>query len=358
MTRPSQLAAVTEPLSQAELLEPAELPEAVVVVGGSAGCFGPLRELVAGLPADLPAAVLVVVHRGERTPSYLAEILSRSGALPASPAKDGEPIRRGHIYVAPPRHHLLTGYGWIRLRGGPRVNRHRPAIDLLFASTARWSGSRTVAVVLSGVLDDGAVGAALVAQAGGRVLVQEPAEAHFASMPSAALAAAPNARAWPVAQLADGVLDCLTELTESAELPAMRTHDWETEMEMAESDDPGFLAEGETKLTRLVCPECGGGLAQVDLPQITYFRCHIGHQYAPKTLAAAQADATEAKLWSAVAALEEQATFLHHLDALGSAEQPDPSIVAEQIAERAAILREQARQWTAPAVSQPDELPD
>jgi two-component system, chemotaxis family, protein-glutamate methylesterase/glutaminase len=334
-----------------------ELPEAVVVVGGSAGCFGPLRDLVAGLPAELPAAVLVVVHRGERTPSYLAEILSRSGPLPASPAVDGEPIRRGQIYVAPPSQHLLTGYGWIRLHGGPRVNRHRPAIDLLFASTARWTGSRTVAVVLSGVLDDGAVGAALVAQADGRVLVQDPAEAHFAGMPAAALTAAPNARSRPASRLAESVLDHVAEMTGSAELPAIRTHGWEAEMEMAESDDPGYLAEGETKLTRLVCPECGGGLAQMDLPQISYFRCHIGHQYAPKTLAAAQADATEAKLWSAVAALEEQATFLHHLDRLDPVEPLDTEQAGE-IAERAAILREQVRQWTAPMVSQPDELPD
>jgi two-component system chemotaxis response regulator CheB len=238
------------------------------------------------------------------------------------------------------------------------VNRHRPAIDLLFASTARWTGSRTVAVVLSGVLDDGAVGAALVAQAGGRVLVQEPTEAHFASMPTAALAAAPGAQAWPAEHLAEGVLDYLAEMADSADLPAMRTHGWEAEMEMAESDDPGFLAEGETKLTRLVCPECGGGLAQVELPKITYFRCHIGHQYAPKTLAAAQADSTEAKLWSAVAALEEQAAFLRHLDTLGPAEQPDSGADAGELADRAALLREQVRQWTVPAVSQPDELPD
>ena len=78
---------------------------------------------------------------------------------------------------------------------------------------------------------------------------------------------------------------------------------------MPDSDDPGFLSEEETKLTRMVCPECGGSLAQVDLPQISYFRCHIGHQYAPQTLAAAQAETAEAKLWSAVAAMEEQAAF-------------------------------------------------
>jgi hypothetical protein len=84
-------------------------------------------------------------------------------------------------------------------------------------------------------------------------------------------------------------------------------------MDMVESADPAFLLEGESKLTRLTCPDCGGSMAQVDLPQISYFRCHVGHQFAPQALAAAQAEASEKKLWSAVAALEEQAAVLRYL---------------------------------------------
>ena len=80
--------------------------------------------------------------------------------------------------MAPPDFHLLTAHGLARLSSGPRVNRHRPAIDVMFASAARWADSRVLAVVLSGVLDDGAVGAALVARAGGTVIVQDPGEAH------------------------------------------------------------------------------------------------------------------------------------------------------------------------------------
>lgn len=84
-------------------------------------------------------------------------------------------------------------------------------------------------------------------------------------------------------------------------------------MRMADSSDPSFLAGDETQLTRLACPDCGGGMAQITLPTIAYFRCHIGHRFSPQVLAAAQAEAAEAKLWSAVAALEEQAVMLRHL---------------------------------------------
>jgi two-component system chemotaxis response regulator CheB len=167
--------------------------------------------------------------------------------------------------------------------------------------------------VLSGTLDDGAVGAALVSQAGGQVLVQAPGEAPHGSMPRAALAAAPGAVTVPDGELAAAVVQAAGR---AASAPRAMTHDVQrgsTAMRMADSSDTGFLAGNETRLTRLACPECGGGLAEISLPSITYFRCHVGHQFAPQTLAAAQAEASEAKLWTAVASLEEQAVVLRHL---------------------------------------------
>ena len=118
------------------------------------------------------------------------------------------------------------------------------------------------------------------------------------------------------------------------------------------SEGPGFLAPEETRLTRLACPDCGGGLAQVDLPQISYFRCHVGHQYAPQTLAAAQAEASEHKLWSAVAAMEEQAVVQHYLAGLGpdgASTDPEPGTFrssARELTDRAAALRQQVTEWS------------
>lgn len=133
------------------------------------------------------------------------------------------------------------------------------------------------------------------------------------------------------------------------------------EMEMVETGDPGYLREDESRLTRFTCPECGGGLAQVYLPQISYFRCDLGHLFAPQALAAAQADASEKTLWSAVAALEKQAALLQRLASRrnqGPLPDHDQSLnaqqrYAEEVARRAAALRTQVRAWSSDA-TQPE----
>ena len=290
----------------------------MVAIGGSAGGIEALVELVGGLPADLPACVLVTVHIGEQARSSLPQILTRSGPMPARHPRHGEPLRPGHIYVAPPGSHLLAAGGVARLSRGPRVNRHRPAVDVMFGSAARWAREQAVAVVLSGLLDDGAVGAALVARSGGRVVIQDPAEAGFDSMPRAALAAAPSAAVAPSGQLGRTIA-AMVDGGEPEEGADDEGRQVDSEMSMEDSGNPLFLAHDETRLTRLVCPECGGSLAEAQLPHILYYRCHVGHQYGPKTLEAAQADAAERKLWAGVAALEDHAALARRL-----ADQADP----------------------------------
>ncbi len=341
-----------------------------LVVGGSAGSLGALLELVGRLPADLPAPVLVTVHVGENGRSRLAAILDRGGRLPAEVARDGEPARDGHVYVAPPGRHLLLGPDGLSLSAGPRVNRHRPAIDVMFASVAATVGRGTVAVVLSGVLDDGAVGAALVARAGGRVLVQ--ADAEFSSMPNAALHAAPGAQHVPAPELASAALDrvlasawdrspqevsTMDDTSTGTAPPRTDHHGGTPNQTMAGSDDVGYLAPGESRLTRLSCPECSGAMAQVDLPRISYFVCHVGHRYSPQTLAAAQAESVESKLWAAVAALEEQAAVLAHLQRSGPQRAGADTVGTPppDVATRARDLRRQVQTWsTAPLELRPE----
>src|SRR5689334_12118404 len=130
----------------------------IVVIGASAGGVEALTNLVNALPADLPAAVLIVLHISVNAPSLLPTILGRDSKLPVTHAVDGEPITRGRVYVAPPDQHLLLEDKSIKLVRGPKENLHRPSIDALFRSAARWAGPRVIGVVLTGALDDGTVG--------------------------------------------------------------------------------------------------------------------------------------------------------------------------------------------------------
>ena len=145
-----------------------------------------MERLFADLPAEIPAAILCVLHVGPY-PSQLPSILNRYSSLHAHFAKRGELIRPGEIYVAPPDHHLLVRRSHVTLSRGPRVNWSRPAIDPLFASAAKTYGSRVVGVLLTGRLNDGTAGLYEVKRHGGITIVQDPSDAMCPGMPASAL---------------------------------------------------------------------------------------------------------------------------------------------------------------------------
>ncbi len=290
-------------------------------------------DLVAGLPPELSACVLVTLHIGPHAHSRLPQILARAGPFPAEHARDAAPLRARTILVAPPDRHLLMVDGHARLSAGPRINRHRPAVDAMFASAARWGGPRVVAVVLSGTLDDGAFGAALVAAAGGTVLAQDPTEAAFPSMPQMAIAAVPGgrtARARELGVLAWKSLERGTASTSTEESP-MNDDD--------PGDDLGLRMPGESRPTRLACPDCGGGLAQVDVGDVSHFHCHVGHQFSLQGLEVAQRDTVEAKLWAALAALEEHSVVAQRLSSAAGDRPAGYRRAAERSADTAEVLR-------------------
>jgi two-component system chemotaxis response regulator CheB len=159
----------------------------LVVVGASAGGVEALQQLVAGLPAELAAALLIVLHTPPTRDSRLPAILGRAGGLPAAHAQDGERIRPGRIYVAPPNYHLTVQTESLRLVQGPTENGFRPAADPLFRTAAQAYGERLVGVVLSGALDDGAAGLTAIKQQGGVTVAQDPDEAIVPGMPRSAI---------------------------------------------------------------------------------------------------------------------------------------------------------------------------
>jgi two-component system chemotaxis response regulator CheB len=175
----------------------------IIVIGASAGGVEALRTLVRGLPRDLPAAVFIVLHVPPEGTSVLPALLSKVGPLAARhpPSEGGAPIERGGIYVAPPDRHMVLEKDRVRVVLSSPEHHHRPAVDPLFRSAARHHGPHVIGVVLTGALDDGTAGLAVVKSEGGVTVVQDPDEALFASMPRSALQHVEVDHCVPVAEI-------------------------------------------------------------------------------------------------------------------------------------------------------------
>ncbi|MEV6597472.1 chemotaxis protein CheB [Actinoplanes sp. NPDC051346] len=292
----------------------------VVAVGASAGGVEALRALVAGLPADYPGAVLVVLHVPRDSPSALPAILTRSGPLPAVSATDGDELRHGRVYVAPNDHHLLVLDGRIRLTRGPAENGHRPAVDPLFRSVARAYAQRAVGVVLSGSRDDGAAGLASIAAHGGTTVVQDPDDALYPWMPRAAIAHRTPDHIAPAAKIG-GLLAGITAM----DLPEhrSRTEDQLLDAEVAISE-LGSLTTDDLHVapSGFGCPACGGSLFQIDDKPLPRYRCRIGHAWSPESLLDEQAIALEGALWMALRALEEKSALSRRMAGSGAHRHP------------------------------------
>jgi two-component system chemotaxis response regulator CheB len=175
----------------------------MVVVGASAGGVEALSNLLSDLPSEIPIAFFVVLHVPPRSQSRLPLILERTARLPAEHPRDGEKIRLGRIYVAPPDFHLIVGKGVVRLNHDLTEHYNRPAIDPLFCSAAQVYGRRVAGVLLSGTPSDGVAGLKEIKRHGGLVIVQDPAEAGFPAMPRNALAKVEVDYCLPVTKIRD-----------------------------------------------------------------------------------------------------------------------------------------------------------
>jgi two-component system chemotaxis response regulator CheB len=273
----------------------------VIVVGASAGGVDALSAVVAGLPVGLRAAVLLVLHVAPQGRSVLPHILSTRGPLPASHAVDGERLKPSHVYVAPPDRHLVVEPGRIRLTDEPRENGVRPSIDTLFRSAAHAYGPAVIAVVLSGMLDDGTAGLIAVKQHGGVAVVQDPAEAVFPSMPANAVRFADPDHVVALDKIAPLLAGIVDEWSEQRRERAQRDPD--------EHDQPEDASAGaqDGEPSEFTCPECGGTLWEQQQGALLRFRCRVGHAYSTESLVAEQRQALEGALWGAVVALEERA---------------------------------------------------
>jgi two-component system, chemotaxis family, protein-glutamate methylesterase/glutaminase len=183
-------------------------PTHVVAVVGSAGGIGALQVVLGGLPADLDASVLVVIHLMADAPSLLPAILARATELRVEQAVDGAPLERGVVRVAPPDAHMLVDeHETIRLDRSELVHYVRPSADVLLLSLAGNHRGPCTAVVLSGTGIDGAAGTAAVNRGGGRVLAQDEATSEYFGMPGAAILAGGVDDVLPLNAIAPAVLE-------------------------------------------------------------------------------------------------------------------------------------------------------
>jgi two-component system chemotaxis response regulator CheB len=261
----------------------------IVAIGASAGGVESLRRLVRDLPPDLPAAVAVVLHLAPTSRSLLAQILARSGPLPAHQATDKCALEDGHIYVAAPDHHLIVEDHQLRVSRGATENGVRPAVDPLFRSAAATFGERVIGVVLSGSLDDGTAGLFEIKRRGGWTMVQDPADALYPAMPSSAIDHVTVDIVADSRTLAGHIVAALTGGTRPSPVPRTPLPD-----------------AADVKPSGMSCPDCNGQLWEMHAGDQVRYRCRVGHEWTGMALIDGQERALENALWAAARIVSER----------------------------------------------------
>jgi two-component system chemotaxis response regulator CheB len=281
----------------------------VIVIGTSAGGLEALDQLIGQLPTDLPASIVIVQHMDPgNSGEPLLRRLGRHQAFHPKLAEDGERLKPRQIYIAPPGNHLLVKKGKMLVTKGAAENRHRPGIDPCFRSAAVSHGPRVIAVVLTGMLDDGTAGLIAVKRCGGVTVVQDPRDAAYSGMPLSAL---DNANVDFCVSI-DEMGPLLTTLVSQ---PHGKTKaipsDIRTEAAIAErvvSDISQVNGLGEQ--VPYNCPGCGGVLWKMDGAGEKRYRCHTGHSYSGLSLLASQSEKIEEMLWISLRMFEERKNLL------------------------------------------------
>jgi two-component system, chemotaxis family, protein-glutamate methylesterase/glutaminase len=275
----------------------------IIVIGASAGGVEALVRLVSALPKDLPASLFVVLHFPAQSTSVLPQILSRARTIATAHAVDGEEIRPGRIYVAPPDHHLILERETVRVTRGPREHGHRPAADPTMRSAAIHHGPRVIGIVLTGTLDDGTEGLLQIKARRGMTVVQDPKDAMFPGMPQSAMENVQIDHVVPLAEMA-ALLVRLASTEAEEPAPAAPVH-------TVENGGAPTLMDPRTdgEPSAYTCPECHGTLFEASEGDLLRFRCRVGHAYSADSLMSEQGTALEAALWTALRALEESASL-------------------------------------------------
>ena len=184
----------------------------IVALAASAGGLNALSEVLSHLPANFPAAIVIVQHLDPRHRSLMADILSRRTPLEVKQAEEGDRIDRGKVYIAPPNRHLLVNPdATLSLTQSELVHFVRPSADLLFDSVAGSYKDRAIAVVLTGTGNDGSMGVQAIEKMGGTVIAQDRETSEFFGMPSAAIQTGTVDFILPLSEIASALISLVMQ---------------------------------------------------------------------------------------------------------------------------------------------------
>ncbi|MBA2676201.1 MAG: chemotaxis protein CheB [Ramlibacter sp.] len=234
----------------------------------------------------------------------------------------------------------------LRLSRAAKENHVRPAADPLFRTAAATLRGNVIGVVLTGQMDDGSAGLDAVKQCGGIAVVQDPRTAEAASMPRSALRRVRVDHCVSLEQL-PGLLERLVRefAPRAAEIPQQVLREALINLGSDGMEHLGALGTP----SGLTCPDCGGGLWELKDDKLLRYRCHTGHAYSPMSLANAQVEKAEEKLWASVRALQEKQMLLRRVaEAAEQGGDPVPAAqaraAADQLEQRIQALRALAEQ--------------
>jgi len=186
-----------------------ETTEKVVVIGASTGGTEALRSLLETLPGDAPG-IVIVQHMPEAFTRAFANRLDSLCRISVKEAESNDTVLRGRALIAPGNHHaLLKRSGaryYVEIKDGPLVSRHRPSVDVLFRSAARYAGANAVAVILTGMGDDGARGMREMKDAGAATIAQDEATSVVFGMPKEAIKRGAVDTVLPLGSIAGSIL--------------------------------------------------------------------------------------------------------------------------------------------------------
>jgi two-component system, chemotaxis family, protein-glutamate methylesterase/glutaminase len=284
-------------------------PKYIIVIGASAGGLQAVTELMAQITEEMDAAIFVVLHLNKTgIGEAIIERINRNTIFNCKLAEDGEEIKSNHLYLAKPNKHLIVKKGKILLGLGALENRYRPSIDVLFRSAAVAYNSRTIGVILSGLLEDGTSGMKVIKDCGGISIVQNPLEAEYPDMPKSVMR---HVKVDYCTTLQNIAFILQEKIKNDVEKEHLIPDHIQKEAEIAENVAQGIEnVEALGVKSAYSCSECGGALWELKEEGLTRYRCHTGHAFTANDLLDGKKKELESTFWITLRILEERRNLL------------------------------------------------